>query len=103
MADFSFTVKGLEPNELLVKQLNGIEAISELYQFDIDLVSLNPRVDFDQVIGKDVSLVLQTGEGERRINGIACRFEQLGTETRHTNYRVRLVPRVWTLGLRRRS
>lgn len=101
--DFLFKVDGLEPDELLVTRFTGTEEISEIYQFDIELVSLNKELDFDQVIGKNASLQWKTAGEEREINGIAARLEQLGTGHRFTSYRVRLVPKLWTLGLRHQS
>ncbi len=101
--DFLLSVVGLDPEEFLVNRFTGSEGISELFKFDVELVSLNSQVEFESVIGKDVKLTVLTADGERQINGIAVRFEQLGTGRRFTSYRLRMMPRLWTLGLRHQS
>ena len=101
--DFQFTVSGLDPEEFLVTQFHGTEALSTLFRFDIDLVSLDAQADFDAVIGKQAKLTWVTPDGTREIHGLVVRFEQLGTGKKWTNYKVSLAPALWTLGLRRQN
>jgi type VI secretion system secreted protein VgrG len=102
-ADFYFRVDSYSGADLLPYRFRGEEAVSELFRFEIELVSENLDVDFDSVLGKKALLTLQGEEGTRYISGIVSRFFLLGGSYRLTHYRAEVVPRVWLLGLRQDS
>ena len=102
-ADFSLEVDGLPADEFLITRFSGHEGVSNLYRFEMDLASRDPGMDFDDVVGKDALLSLQSQFGERLVHGMIARFEQLGRGRMYTYYRARLVPRLWLLRLRRQS
>jgi type VI secretion system secreted protein VgrG len=94
---FELGVGELKNNELRVLRLRGLEGISQLYRFDLELVSEDANLDFKAVIGKDASLLLGAQDIDRRVNGIFCRFEQGTVGKRFTRYYAQLVPRQWLL------
>src|SRR5262245_2117844 len=63
----------LDANALLIESLTGFEAVSALYDFQLDLLAPKP-VDFDQVLNQ-LATVTRTGPGGRRFHGIIRSLE----------------------------
>ena len=101
-ADFTFEAGKLDTEVLRVLRFRGTEGISELFRFDLDLVSGDPEVNFD-VVGEKAVLSWKGTEGERRVHGIIASFEQTSQGKNLTHYAARLVPKVWTLRLCQQS
>ena len=45
----------LDKDELLLSRLRGEEGISKLFRFELELLSENPSIDFDALVGKNVT------------------------------------------------
>ncbi len=97
--EFSFVCGEFPEDTFSVLGFSGTEAISQLYRFDIDLVSDDPDVDIDDLQDQASTLRIEMGARERRIQGILSEVEVLDQAGEHTIYRVALVPRVWELTL----
>ncbi len=83
---------------LLLRGFNGSEAISQLYHFDLDLLSENDSIKFQDVVGKNVTLRIYDADGgERYWNGFISRFSQGAQDGRLTAYRAQMVPWLWFL------
>src|SRR5450432_10018 len=83
---------------LLLRGFNGSEAISQLYHFDLDLLSENDSIQFQDVVGKNVTLRIYDADGgERHWNGFISRFSQGAQDGRLTAYRAQMVPWLWFL------
>jgi type VI secretion system secreted protein VgrG len=97
----SFT-SPLGADKLLVESYRGIEAISDLYDFDIEVVALpSTSVTPTDLIGKRVTLqqeVTDTGT-LRSFNGIVASLEYFGGDNDFNTYRIRMVPTLWLLSL----
>ncbi|HEY1239899.1 MAG TPA: type VI secretion system tip protein TssI/VgrG, partial [Bryobacteraceae bacterium] len=88
----------LGKDELLLRGFSGSEAISQLFHFDLDLVSENDHVKFQDVVGKNVTLRIYDAAGaERHWNGFISRFSQGSQDRRLTGYRAQMVPWLWFL------
>ncbi len=96
---FKLTIDGVS-SDLHVVRFRGREGISELFDFEVDFVSDDAALDFEAVVGKPALLEMTTNDDARFLHGIVCRFEETGVSTRHTNYSVRIVPALWTFGLK---
>ena len=60
---------------LLLRGFTGSEAISQLFHFDLDLLSENDSIQFQDVVGKSVTLRIYDAKGgERHWNGFISRF-----------------------------
>ena len=61
---------------LLLKGFAGEEGISRLFRFDLDLLSEEASINFDDIVGKNVTLKVQLADGksERYFNGIIADF-----------------------------
>jgi len=88
----------LGDNVLLLQRLVGIEAISRLFTFHLDLLSENPAISFNEVVGRHAAVTIRLASGNRRyINGMVNRFVQSGRDDRFTHYQAELVPWMWYL------
>ena len=83
---------------LLLRGFTGSEAISQLFHFDLDLLSENDSIKFQDVVGKNVTLRIYDADGaERHWNGFISRFSQGAQDRRLTAYRAQMVPWLWFL------
>jgi len=83
---------------LLLRGFTGSEAISQLFHFDLDLLSENDSIKFQDVVGKNVTLRIYDADGkERNFNGFISRFSQGSKDQRVTAYRAQMVPWLWFL------
>jgi len=83
---------------LLLRSFNGSEAISQLFHFDLDLLSENDSLKFQDIVGKNVTLrITDVGGNERYWNGFISRFSQGHLDGQFTAYRARMVPWLWFL------
>src|SRR5215471_4946503 len=88
----------LGKDALLLRGFNGTEAISHLFHFDLDLLSENESLKFQDLVGKNVTLRIFDAEGEERYwNGFISRFSQGSQDRRLTAYRAQMVPWLWFL------
>ncbi|HRI67923.1 MAG TPA: type VI secretion system tip protein VgrG [Polyangium sp.] len=91
-----------DPKTCQLHEVSGLEAISKLFWFEIELVWLaEAPLDPESVIGERASLVVTRDNKEvRRINGVLSEIEhQLDTRTKFRTYKLRLVPTVHQLSL----
>lgn len=83
---------------LLVRRASIQEQISRLFQIDLDLRSSRNDIDFNEIVGKNVTLRLDLpGQKKRFFNGFVNRFVQTKSERSYSNYRASVVPWVWFL------
>src|SRR5208282_5688444 len=83
---------------LLLRGFQGSEGISRLFRYELDLLSENRSISFEDIIGKNVTVSLKQADGSYRyLNGIISRFAQHATEEEFTSYRAEMVPWLWLL------
>jgi len=84
---------------LLFQTLTGAEAISELYQFDIDAFAYNDNLPkFADIIGQPVAVEARLASGDSRwFHGIVKSFTCLDRLETHAQYRLEVVPKFWLL------
>jgi type VI secretion system secreted protein VgrG len=83
---------------LLLRGFSGQESISQLSTFELDLLSKDPEIKFEDIIGKRVTLRVTLSEDKNRyFNGFISRFVQTGAQTGMPNYRATMVPWLWFL------
>lgn len=89
---------------LHVSEMSGSEGMSQLFSFDLTLLSENQGISFSEIIGKGVTLTLDLpNDRKRHYHGIISRFAQVsgaGTtldDTRTSSYRATMVPWLWLL------
>ncbi len=83
---------------LLLQGFTGHEGISQLFRWDLDLLSEEPAISYDKIVGQNVTItVVLADDSERYINGFVSRFSQGGSDHRFTYYRAEIVPWLWFL------
>ena len=89
----------LGPNALLLVGLQGREAISQMFHFELktawdDKTKLLP---FDQLLGKKVTVEISPSKNKRYFNGIVCKVTQGERDENFTYYTLEVVPQLWLL------
>jgi type VI secretion system secreted protein VgrG len=105
MAAIGFTQVGralridtpLGPDALLLRRMNAQESVSQLFLYQLDLLSEDDAISFDGIVGKKVSIHLQTVDSERGFSGYISRFSQGGRDERFTYYHAEMRPWLWFL------
>ncbi|HEX5482460.1 MAG TPA: type VI secretion system tip protein VgrG, partial [Terriglobia bacterium] len=83
---------------LLLQSLSGVEGISRLFSFHLELLSENASISFADIVGQRITLTVQLADGgERYFNGYVSRFLQSGKDDRFTHYHAEVVPWLWFL------
>jgi len=88
----------LGDDTLLLAGFSGEETISRPFRFDLELLSESESIDFDAIVGQNVTvrLTLATGD-DRYFNGFISRFSQSGRNRKLVSYRAEMVPWLWFL------
>jgi len=87
----------LGPDALLLRSFSGQEGVSQLFRFQLELLSEDDEISFDDIVGQNVTVHIETVDGERGINGFISRFSQGSRDERFTYYRAEMVPWLWFL------
>lgn len=98
-ARFSFKVNGSDPGFRVIG-FRGIEGLSRLYRFELELAIKDDDADFSSVLNQPALLTLLGDDDPRYINGVVSRLEESGKQGPFTTYRATLVPKAWSFGLR---
>ncbi|WP_319577111.1 type VI secretion system tip protein TssI/VgrG [uncultured Desulfobacter sp.] len=86
---------------LLLQRFSAHEEMSCLFTFDLDLLSKDYEIDFEDIIGQNVTVSMELpGGGKRYWNGFINRFEQVvSTRRKFAQYEATMVPWLWFLTL----
>ncbi len=88
----------LDDGVLLPYRLTLHEEMSRPYQYDLELLSLDPAIKLEDVLGLDMTIEMETGTDEPRLfHGHVARFGQGGVLGRYTRYHATLRPFLWFL------
>jgi type VI secretion system secreted protein VgrG len=90
------SVTGALPKGVLVLEtLRGSEALGVPYVYDLALLSKDPVIAPDDVIGKPLAVGIKLNTGsERFFHGIVTDFRKVGMTRLHTRYLARLQPQL---------
>jgi type VI secretion system secreted protein VgrG len=78
--------------------MTGREELGRAYAFDLDLFSLDNGVDLDAVLGKPMTVTLETdGQNLRHFSGLVSQIAHVGRLGRYARYRATLRPWLWFL------
>lgn len=88
----------LQPDQLLIRSATIVERLGQPFEIDLELLSPDPNLDFDKVLGQKLTVhVALDGDGQRHFNGFVSRFAQGGQLGDHAMYRASVVPWLWFL------
>ena len=85
-------------DELLLTGFRGRTAISELFRFELDMLSTK-SVSFDGLLGQSVQVRLRSleGQGEQFFHGIISRLRVVSRSDDFVQYQADMVPQLWLL------
>ncbi len=88
----------LGEDALLLRGFEGHEELSRSFQFQLELLSEDDSIAFEQIVGQRVSLKVLLADGSPRYwNGFVSRFAQAGRDQKLTIYHATVVPWLWFL------
>ncbi|MEQ8442966.1 MAG: type VI secretion system tip protein TssI/VgrG [Alphaproteobacteria bacterium] len=92
----------LDDDALILRAVRGSEAISDLFHYELEMVSEDPEIDFSQIIGQTVTAKIEMSDGEtaRYVDGLVTEFSQHDSDPRFWTYRAVIRPKFW-LGTRK--
>ncbi len=82
------------------RQMRGSEGLSQLFEFDVELIADNYNLDLKSLLGKPLTLEIETLASSRYLNGQITRCEMIGREnasSRYYIYRATVRPWLWYL------
>jgi len=82
---------------LLFKSMHVSEHIGSLFTISLDLLSTDGNIDFEKIIGKNVSVRDEIMGGTRYYNGYVSTFSQTGFDGEFFHYSAVLRPWLWFL------
>ncbi len=80
--------------------MHGSEGLSQLFEFDIELIADNYNIELKSLLGKPLTLEIETLKSPRYLNGQITRCEMIGREnasSRFYIYRATVRPWLWYL------
>jgi type VI secretion system secreted protein VgrG len=85
-------------NDLLFHRMSGREDLSQLFEYQVDLLSARSDISLDEIMGKNVTVKLELPDDSTRFyNGYVTRFTQMGTLGRYYTYHATVRPWLWFL------
>src|SRR4051794_12178796 len=86
-------------DELGLLSLTGTESLSSVPRFELTLLSEHKGLNPNKILGKTVSVVLNTAHGQKRryFHGHVIQFGRAGMATRYYAYRAVVAPWPWFL------
>ncbi len=87
---------------LLLSSIQGNDGVSTPFSFELDLLSENTGIKFQDIIGKNVAVTIVLADGKKRyFNGLVSRFAQGPSQNnggmRFASYTATMVPWLWLL------
>ncbi|MBN2576202.1 MAG: type VI secretion system tip protein VgrG [Deltaproteobacteria bacterium] len=85
----------LDEGVLLLETFRGKETLGTPYRYDLTLLSEEPNIPVDSVLGQSLTVRIKLDTGDTRFwNGIVTYFAKTGMSMRHTRYAAVLNPKL---------
>ncbi len=87
-----------DKDKLLLTAFTGQEGLSFSFHYDLQLLSTDPAISFEEVVGSEATITIALPDNnERIINGIISAFSQGGHAGDFTAYQATLTSQMWLL------
>ncbi len=96
---FQFQSNAVDKNTFAVVRFHGEEGLSQLYNFEILLVSEKADLDLEAILQSPALFTIKSKNGDLPYHGILASFEQLHQADTWVFYRAVLRPKLWWLTL----
>ena len=84
--------------DVLLNEMGGGEELGRLFNYELQLTSLDANIDLNQLLGKPMSVGVQLADGgERYFHGLVARCSQNIDQGQFASYQVTLRPWLWLL------
>ncbi|MGK3981779.1 type VI secretion system tip protein TssI/VgrG [Sorangium sp. So ce136] len=94
--DVSLTFPGSGVTGFEVHQIEYRDALNELFELTLDVMSTDPEVDLSSVVGEEIVVELNTEPFLKKVRGIVRRVRQVSAEpTGVSRYELVVVPPLW--------
>lgn len=91
-------ISPLDEDALLFRRMYTREDLGRLFEFELDLLSTDPNIAFEDVLGQGLAVEIERPDGEDRyFHGIVSRFSYVGNEGQFAMYRATVKPWLWLL------
>ncbi len=97
-------VSPLGPDVLLLTEFEGSEGVSTLFQYQLAMISENRSINFEEIIGQEVSVLIRLADGTQRvISGLIISFCQVDSgenenaAEQFSRYTAVMAPWTWLL------
>jgi type VI secretion system secreted protein VgrG len=81
---------------LVVQHFTGTERLSQLFRFELELLSERDDIEHDEIVGKEVTLEVELDSGEyRHWTGCISQFAKGDSFEGWTRYQAEMVPWLW--------
>lgn len=91
-------ITSLGEDALLFYKMQGRESLSEPFEYSLELLSENPNINPEDLLGNNITIGLELEDGSKRyFNGHVTRFGQYGDQNILSRYRVTVRPWLWFL------
>lgn len=90
-------LSSLPPDQLMIQRVRGFEELGRLFEFDLELLSPDPELKIDDLLGDKMTIVLDTALEPRYFNGIVTAFGHAGKHGRYERYFCTLRPFLWLM------
>lgn len=87
----------LAADKLFIKAATVTEQLGQPFEIEMDLLSPDESLDFDKLLGHEVTLTVGLDDGARHFHAFIVQFSQLGRLGEYVTYRARAVPWLWFL------
>ncbi|RMP52606.1 putative type VI secretion system effector, VgrG family, partial [Pseudomonas syringae pv. atrofaciens] len=95
------TTVARDEQELLLERFSGTESLSELFSFELSMISRDAGLELKSQIGQPAQLAIELATGESRfINGYISTFSLEGSDGGLARYSATLSPWLWMLSRR---
>jgi len=83
--------------DLAIKSFQGTEEVGRLFQYQLELISHNPDIKFEDIVGQRVTITLHLQSGERYFDGFVTEFHYQGHDDTFSHYHATVRPWLWFL------
>jgi type VI secretion system secreted protein VgrG len=83
--------------DLVCRSVVGKECLGRMFEFQLDLLSQRPDLQFKDIVGQRVTITLELPEGERYFDGFVSEFRYMGSSGQFAWYKATLKPWLWFL------
>lgn len=92
----------LGPDTIVLRRFDGVDGVNELFDYTIEALSLEPNINFDDLIGTHATVELSTmNHGPQYFDGIITEAQWAGFDENGNVYKFQLRPWLWLASRRR--